>query len=71
MKIPQALKTYLFVLVGAALVGPLHAAEKELKSTAVTVGDLGNPFFVQIARGAETKAKEINPNVKFTSLSSN
>ena len=71
MKIPHTLKTSLFLLAGAALVAPLHAAEKELKSTAVTVGDLGNPFFVQIARGAETKAKEINPNVKFTSLSSN
>ncbi len=58
-------------MLGAALLGPLQAADKELKSVAVTVGDLGNPFFVQIARGAETKAKEINPSVKFASLSSN
>jgi ribose transport system substrate-binding protein len=71
MKIPQPLKTSLCLLAGAALVGPLHAADKELKSAAVTAGDLGNPFFVQIARGAESKAKEINPNVKFNSLSSN
>jgi ribose transport system substrate-binding protein len=49
----------------------LQAADKELKSVGVTVGDLGNPFFVQIAHGAEHKAKEINPNVKFNSLSSN
>jgi ribose transport system substrate-binding protein len=35
------------------------------------VGDLGNPFFVQIAHGAEQKAKEINGKVKFTDLSSN
>ena len=71
MKLPNFLKTAFCLLVGAALVAPLHAADKELKSLAVTVGDLGNPFFVQIARGAESKAKELNPNVKFNSLSSN
>jgi ribose transport system substrate-binding protein len=71
MKIPNLLKTAFCLFVGAPLFAPLHAAEKELKSVAVTVGDLGNPFFIQIVRGAETKAKEINPNVKSTSLSSN
>ena len=71
MKIHYILKTAFCLLAGAAFLTPIHAAEKELKSVAVTVGDLGNPFFVQIARGAEAKAKEVNPNVKFTSLSSN
>jgi ribose transport system substrate-binding protein len=71
MKIPHTLKTSFCLLVGAALVAPLYAADKELKSAAVTAGDLGNPFFVQIARGAEAKAKEINPKVKFSSQSSN
>jgi ribose transport system substrate-binding protein len=72
MKIPHTLRKPLcFALGAAALLSPLQAAEKELKSVAVTVGDLGNPFFVQIARGAESKAKEVNPKVKFTSLSSN
>jgi ribose transport system substrate-binding protein len=37
----------------------------------LTVGDLGNPFFVQIAHGAEDKAKQINSAVKFNALSSN
>jgi ribose transport system substrate-binding protein len=46
-------------------------AQKKLSGVAVTVGDLGNPFFVQIAHGAETAAKKINPGVKFTSESSN
>ncbi|MDP8162723.1 ABC transporter substrate-binding protein [Pasteurella skyensis] len=32
---------------------------KELKSIGITVGDLSNPFFVQIAKGAELKAKEL------------
>jgi ribose transport system substrate-binding protein len=45
--------------------------QKQLNSIAVTVGDLGNPFFVQIAHGAEAKAKQINPKVKVTALSSN
>jgi ribose transport system substrate-binding protein len=72
MKIPHTLaKPLCFALGAAALLCPLQAAEKELKSVAVTVGDLGNPFFVQIAHGAEAKAKEINPKVKFGSLSSN
>lgn len=35
------------------------AQAKELKSIGVTVGDLANPFFVQIAKGAELKAKEL------------
>jgi ribose transport system substrate-binding protein len=71
MKIRNTLKKPVCLLLGAALIGQLQAAEKELKSAAVTVGDLGNPFFVQIAHGAEAKAKEINPNIKFTSLSAN
>src|SRR6202050_2741834 len=46
-------------------------AEKKLNSVAVTVGDLGNPYFVQIAHGAQAAAKKINPGVKFQSESSN
>src|SRR5215510_419859 len=58
----------LALLVGLA--GPLYAQSK-LKAVAVTVGDLGNPFFVQIAHGAQAEAKKINPSVKFTAESSN
>jgi ribose transport system substrate-binding protein len=46
-------------------------AQKPLKGVAVTVGDLGNPFFVQIAHGAQDAAKKINPSVKFSAESSN
>ncbi|KMY85866.1 Ribose ABC transport system, periplasmic ribose-binding protein RbsB [Candidatus Paraburkholderia calva] len=46
------------------------AAGKELKSIGITVGSLGNPYFVTIAKGAEAKAKQINPNVKVVSTSS-
>ncbi|UBF24987.1 ABC transporter substrate-binding protein [Kovacikia minuta CCNUW1] len=42
-----------------------------LASVAVTVGDLGNPFFVQIGKGAEAAAKKIgNPNTRTTVVSS-
>src|SRR5260370_32072059 len=46
-------------------------AQAKLKSVAVAVNDLGNPFFVQVVHGAKDKAKEINPNVKIASESSN
>lgn len=43
----------------------------ELKAVGVTVGDLGNPFFVQIGAGAEAKAKEIGGDgVRATIVSS-
>ena len=45
------------------------AAGKPLNSIGVSVGDLANPFFVAIGRGAEESAKKINPNVKVTTLS--
>jgi ribose transport system substrate-binding protein len=58
-------------LLAGLLATTTVAETKKLNSVALTVGDLGNPFFVQIAHGAETRAKQINDKVKFTSLSSN
>ena len=46
-----------------------HAADKQLKSVGITVGSLGNPYFVTITKGAEAKAKQINPGVKVTAVS--
>lgn len=44
---------------------------KDLQSIGITVGDLANPFFVQIAKGAELKAKELGgDNVNVTAVSS-
>jgi ribose transport system substrate-binding protein len=63
-------KAVLCFLLASFLMTPGLAQNKKLDSVAVTVGDLGNPFFAQIARGAEVKAKEINPAVKFVSESS-
>jgi len=54
--------------LGFALQGA-HAADKQLKSIGITVGSLGNPYFVTIVHGAEAKAKQINPNAKVTAVS--
>lgn len=44
---------------------------KALKSIGVTVGDLGNPFFVQVGKGAEAGAKKFaGEKVKTTIVSS-
>ncbi len=45
------------------------ASAKDLNAIGITLGSLGNPFFVALAKGAEAKAKEINPNVKVTTTS--
>jgi ribose transport system substrate-binding protein len=50
----------LSTVAALAIVGmALPAAAKELKSIGVTVGSLGNPFFVQIVEGAKAGAKAI------------
>jgi ribose transport system substrate-binding protein len=54
--------------LGFALQGA-HAADKQLKSVGITVGSLGNPYFVTIVQGAEAKAKQINPSAKVTAVS--
>lgn len=63
-------------LVTALCAGALLAASpfvqaKELKSIGVTVGDLANPFFVQITKGAELEARKLaGDGVKVTLVSS-
>jgi ribose transport system substrate-binding protein len=66
----SGMKTACWLLLAISLTTPLFA-QKKLNVVAVTVGDLGNPFFVQIAHGAQAAAKKINPGVKFQSESSN
>jgi ribose transport system substrate-binding protein len=46
------------------------AADKPLKSVGVTLGDLANPFFVAISKGAESGVRKINPDAKVTVVSS-
>lgn len=62
----------LSLALSVGLLGSVSYAQEELTSIGVTVGDLGNPFFVQIGKGAETRAKELfGDKVKVTVVSSN
>ncbi len=56
-------------LAAAIVSSAAHAADKPLKSIGITVGSLGNPYFVTIVKGAEAKAKQINPSAKVTAVS--
>ena len=40
------------------------ASAKDLKSIGISLGSLGNPFFIALSKGAEFEAKKTNPNVK-------
>ncbi len=61
------LKTIL--LAGAALtVCATAALARDLKAIGISVGSMGNPFFVALSKGAEFEAKKTNPNVKVTAV---
>jgi ribose transport system substrate-binding protein len=48
----------------AVVLSTAAAPAKELKTIGVSLGSMGNPFFVALAKGAEDEAKKTNPNVK-------
>jgi ribose transport system substrate-binding protein len=53
------------------LLAPAAGECRELKSVSVLVGDLGNPFFSEIGRGAQSAAERlVGPGVKVTVRSS-
>ncbi len=54
--------------VAAAVAAP--AAAKDLNTVGISVGSLGNPFFVATIKGIEASAKKINPDTSFTNTSS-
>ena len=57
------------LLAGAALaVGANVASAKDLRSIGISLGSMGNPFFVALSKGAEFEAKKTNPNVKITTV---
>jgi ribose transport system substrate-binding protein len=47
------------------------AGAAELKKIGITLGSLGNPFFVALANGAKAKAQETNPKVEVISYDLN
>ena len=59
---------FLGAAAGLALAVP--AQGQELDGVGLTLGNMGNPFFVQVARGAEAKAKELaGDGVQVTAVS--
>ena len=57
------------LLVGAALAMTTgFASAKELKSIGVSLGSMGNPFFVALSKGAAFEAQKTNPNVKIITV---
>lgn len=56
------------LLATAAIIGlpTVSLAEGKLTTAGVTVGTLGNPFFVPLIKGAEDGLKASNPDVKIT-----
>jgi ribose transport system substrate-binding protein len=62
------LKHIVPVIALAALMSQAVEA-RELKALGISMGSLGNPYFVTLADGATARAKELNPSVKVTSVS--
>ena len=61
---------FALAVIAAAIAAPsVQAQTKQIKSVGITLGSLGNPFFVSLAKGAEAKVKQINPGAKVTALS--
>jgi ribose transport system substrate-binding protein len=54
--------------VAATVAAP--AAAKDLNAVGISVGSLGNPFFVATIKGIEASARKINPDTSFTNTSS-
>src|SRR5690349_7070945 len=65
------MKSITKLLCAAALIPAAlcPASAKELTKIGISVGLLGNPFFVATIKCISSSAKEINPNVEVTSVS--
>ncbi|WP_330215927.1 ABC transporter substrate-binding protein [Pseudomonas sp. AM8] len=59
----------IFPVVALAALMSQAVEARELKALGISMGSLGNPYFVTLADGATARAKELNPNVKVTSVS--
>jgi ribose transport system substrate-binding protein len=61
---------FALAVIAAALAAPAAQAQnKQIKSVGITLGSMGNPFFVALAKGAEAKVKQYSPNAKVNALS--
>lgn len=65
ISLAAGVRTALAALIGAGLLASGMAGASESGRIGVSVTDLGNPFFVRIARGVETSARRVvGPDVK-------
>ncbi|MBA2923736.1 ABC transporter substrate-binding protein [Pseudomonas sp. P7] len=60
---------HLFPVIALAALMSQAVEARELKALGISMGSLGNPYFVTLADGATARAKVLNPNVKVTSVS--
>lgn len=56
--------TAAIALTAALALTAAPAEAKELKSIGISLGSLGNPFFIALSKGAEAEARKTNPQVK-------
>jgi len=57
-------------VIASALAAPaVQAQDKPIKNVGITLGSMGNPFFVALAKGAEAKVKQYSPSAKVNALS--
>ena len=56
-------------LAVGGLAAAVPASAKTLESVGITVGSLGNPYFVALDKGVTHAARAINPNVRITAVS--
>ena len=61
--------TKLLCAAALASVAIVPASAKDLEKVGISVGLLGNPFFVATIKGIEDAARKINPDVEVTSVS--
>ena len=63
------MKSRIVLLAAAAAIALTGAAgAKDLNKIGISLGSMGNPFFVALAKGATDKAKQVNPKVVVTAL---
>ena len=54
------------MLAGVAALMAGTAGARELKAVGITVGSLGNPFFVAVGKGATDAVRQMNPQARVT-----
>lgn len=63
------LRVSLLPAAAVALLLCIDVSARPLQSIGITLGSLGNPYFVTLSKGAEARAKQINSGVRVTTLS--